>query len=574
MTAAPILATIKPTKRADGFSKSVTLITAPSTILEPRDVIVGRYEIQRVIAEGGMGMIYLARQLGLDRQVAIKTLLPAMGDKVEFLARLEREARAVKALTHPNTVRLYDFGKTEQGMVYLVMEYLEGETLDSVISRLGKLSEANVAHIGQQALKSLVEAHGHGIVHRDIKPSNIMLCHQLGETNFVKLLDFGLARSEVDSSNFKTRVGASLGTPHYMSPEQAAGRTVDARGDLYALGLTLFELLVGQPAYDGNSLYEVAMRHMSPEPVPIPLAIASTPLGKVITRAVEKARANRFQTAQEMLTALSATSNPGELELIPTKWSSDVSIPDPSQPSQPSMHTPKRAETEDMTAVNDLSWKRPNRRLFATGAGLIVIVSALLLVINLTSSDDETRGSIDANATRETAAPDELVATADGSGEGSSLGIVSVGETVRLHVISQPEGATVLLDGRALCNTPCEEQVARRPGTGWVTLLLEDHVSEHEVELSVDASLQVVITPTTRQDPEDESIDGDHSQEVASVVNTSEESDDERGHDQDEEDEEDDRRDEDADQDEEEDSEDDEEEDSEDDERRLLPVNF
>ena len=272
--------------------------------LQTGELIADRYEVLRPIGEGGMGWVYLGRQLGLDRKVAIKTLHPAKQQSHARKARFRREASIARSLTHPNTVRIYDFGETDNGLLYLVMEYLEGVSLEDLLRGRGKLSIEKVARIARQVLKSLVEAHAYGIVHRDIKPSNLMLCRQIGQPYLIKVLDFGIARVAIGESSFATASGALMGTLHYMSPEQVAGEKVDGRSDLYSLGLTLLELITGQAPFSEISPFKAAMRHLTDERLPLPGWVSDTKLGRIIARACEKSPEYRFQTAQEMYSAL------------------------------------------------------------------------------------------------------------------------------------------------------------------------------------------------------------------------------------------------------------------------------
>ena len=269
--------------------------------LRELQVLDGRFRILNRIGEGGMGTVYIGEQIGLGRRVAIKTLNPEFGENVDLIARFRREAHVIENLTHPNTVRLYDFGETETGLLYIVMEYLEGKTLEEVVRERGRLPVQTVVHIAKQVLGSLVEAHAQKIVHRDIKPSNLILCEQLGADNFVKVLDFGLARADVENVSLHTYSGAVMGTPHYMSPEQARGQTVIPSSDLYSLALTLYELVMGEPAYNASSPYELAMYHLTPDPLVIPGLLLGTRLGAVIAKAAEKDPEQRYSSAQEML---------------------------------------------------------------------------------------------------------------------------------------------------------------------------------------------------------------------------------------------------------------------------------
>lgn len=266
----------------------------------------GRYELGVCIGKGGMGSVFRGRQVELDRPVAIKLLHPHLADSQDKVDRFRREARAAKLLSHPNTIRLLDFGTRDTGEPYLVLEYLEGQSLDLILGDSGPLQLDRVKHVGIQVLKSLTEAHHHGVVHRDIKPSNLMLCDQVGEIDFIKVLDFGVAR--MDGAQL-TSTGALVGTPQYMAPEQALGRKVDGRCDLYSLAITLYELATGRPPYFGSQPLAVAMKHTLPGRIPMPRWLEATGLGEVLRKALEKDPDDRYQSAEEML---------GELRLVRT----------------------------------------------------------------------------------------------------------------------------------------------------------------------------------------------------------------------------------------------------------------
>ena len=246
--------------------------------------------------------MYRARQLDLDRDVAVKVLLPEAAANEAGLTRFLREAELAQRLTHPNTVRIYDFGRTELGAPFIVWELLRGRSLDAVL-RDGPLEPARVVHIGAQILKSLMEAHALGVVHRDIKPSNLFVTDHLGEPDHVTVLDFGIAHV---AGSAVTVGGTLLGTPAYMSPEQVSGGEITAATDLYAVGLVLAECLAGAPIYPGTNALGIALAQMSDAPVPLPDAVLRSPLGAVITRATRKEVALRPRSAEEMLAALLA----------------------------------------------------------------------------------------------------------------------------------------------------------------------------------------------------------------------------------------------------------------------------
>jgi len=214
--------------------------------------IASAYRIVELTGVGGMGRVYRAEQLALGRSVAIKVIHPQLSNDDLFAERFYQEARAASALNHPNTVSVIDFGRTEDGMHYLVMEYLQGQDLSQVLLA-GPLSIARACAIGVDMLSALSEAHVNGIVHRDIKPENLFVEHLRSGRDVVKVLDFGIAKLATERSTTSTHGDELVGTPEYMSPEQVRGEPVDGRSDLYATGVVLYELLTGKVPFLGAS---------------------------------------------------------------------------------------------------------------------------------------------------------------------------------------------------------------------------------------------------------------------------------------------------------------------------------
>lgn len=278
------------------------------SVLELKGKVWAGYRIVSEIAAGGMAIVYRAYQPGLERYVAIKFLLPPALPDPTLGARFRQEAQIVARLRHPNIVTVLNYGE-DQGIAYLVMECVEGDT---VFHRLGRPMEATLAVdvAGQMAL-ALDFAHSQGVVHRDVKPSNILLGHD----NWPLLTDFGLARI-LDSPTRLTPLhivqrGMGPGTPEYMAPEQAQGGDVDARTDVYALGIVLFEMMTGRPPFYGEKPVDTMFKHVSealPQPRSINPAIPPD-LEAVIIAATEKKPARRFQSAAEMASALQSVRN-------------------------------------------------------------------------------------------------------------------------------------------------------------------------------------------------------------------------------------------------------------------------
>ncbi|MBM4343550.1 MAG: protein kinase [Deltaproteobacteria bacterium] len=274
------------------------------------DLVAGRYRITGTVGKGGMGEVYRGEHTETGQQVAIKVMLPVEADGV--VARFKQEARVMAGLKHPNTVRLYDFGTTGDGQLFMVMELLSGRGLDAEIrdrTRAGRLlTEGETIGIVVQVLRSLAEAHANGLVHRDLKPGNIFLAEAGGE-QVVKVLDFGIAR--VENSDL-TQEGQAIGSPSYMSPEQWRGsKALDARSDLYAVGCILFCCLTGKPPFHADRLASLAgvvllepapdVRERTEQPV-------SDAMAAIIATALAKEPAERFSDAKAMRTALEAAA--------------------------------------------------------------------------------------------------------------------------------------------------------------------------------------------------------------------------------------------------------------------------
>jgi serine/threonine protein kinase/Tfp pilus assembly protein PilF len=273
---------------------------------------ISHYRITEKLGEGGMGIVYIAEDTYLGRQVAIKTISPA-SDGSHFRSRFLREARAISALSHPNIATIYDYGETDDGRAFIVMELIKGQTLGDILEE-GELSLAEGLRIIESVAEALSAAHSQGIVHRDIKPSNVMV----NDKGQVKVLDFGLAKQINDEASSatdpdaqtllatRTQSGVVVGTPLYLSPEQATGQAVDARSDLFALGALLYECVTGRAAFSGASVLEIGAQviHVNPE---LPSRVngrVPEELDRVVMKAMAKKVGERYQSAEEMLREL------------------------------------------------------------------------------------------------------------------------------------------------------------------------------------------------------------------------------------------------------------------------------
>jgi len=278
---------------------------------DPREgkVLQGRYRIQSLLAEGGMGVVYKGERVGIGRPVVVKFLHAVLSDKPGIVDRFEREARATARLNHPNCVALVDFG-IDEGAPYLVMEYVEGKTLADLLDH-GAVKPERAVEIARQLLAGLEHAHERGILHRDLKPANVMIVECEGYPgDFVKILDFGLAKLAWPGEDKRdvTVEGIAIGTPGYMSPEQAAGVPSDRRSDIYCTGALLYHLVTGTKIFEGDDVREVLRRHREETPASPralrPAAGISQELEDVLYRALQRDPGKRYQHAREMAAAL------------------------------------------------------------------------------------------------------------------------------------------------------------------------------------------------------------------------------------------------------------------------------
>lgn len=300
----------------------------PSVPPTSGDLIGGQYQLESSIGEGGVGSVYRATQLNTRRSVAIKVLQRDSLGEMDMRPRFEREAMALSAMRHPNIVRFQDYGISE-GRPYLVMDLIDGRTLHKVIETEGALGVTRSIAICRQLLYALAYAHDRGLVHRDLKSANVMVQSLPHQPEHVTILDFGFVKllpgHRVDGAAPVTRAGVAFGPPPYISPEQATGGEIDARADLYSVGVLLFEMLTGARPFDGD-ITTVLRQHLSS---PVPKLAARTPalaprldLQALIERAMAKSRQQRFPSADSMLAALDTVDHRrGTITLADVRYS-------------------------------------------------------------------------------------------------------------------------------------------------------------------------------------------------------------------------------------------------------------
>lgn len=396
---------------------------------ERADPIIGkvlnsRYKIISKLGQGGMGAVYLAVHTTLKQEVAVKILNTSLLSDVEAVKRFHREALAASKLTHPNTVRIFDFGEDEDGLLYIVMEYARGLPLSSILYRELRLSPERVVNITKQILGALAEAHRHGIVHRDLKPSNIIINNVPGTGEFVKVVDFGIAKIVEGSGDTAiTKAGGIVGTPTYMAPEQAEGKPVDQRTDLYSLGIIMYEMLTGSPPFLGDTPISVMVSHRLDPVPPMPAEVAykvPIEMANMIDSLLEKSPDKRPQTADEALAMLETSATGDKQTVINTKSQTSPS---------------KKQTTKGMVVLISIL-----TAIFLGGGMGIVLYNFDLFVFSPTQIDVESH-------------PEEDVMESFGEKTQDTFEIRREMYKV-VRIISNPPGAMVMESGRVVGKTP------------------------------------------------------------------------------------------------------------------------
>jgi serine/threonine protein kinase len=444
-------------------------------------VVNGRFKISALIARGGMGKVYRAEQSPLGRVCALKVLNPSYAGEQdpEFHKRFFLEASIASKLTHPNTVTIFDYGRTDDDVYYMAMEYLDGHTLHRAIREAGHFPEDRAAHVARQICRALREAHSLGVIHRDLKPANIFLVEHGDETDFVKILDFGLVKNVADTTAEElTQTGLFMGSPKYMAPEQIRGDRVDARTDVYALGIILYEMITGKVPFDRPNSVNILMAHVNEAPLPLrqmnPNAQVSASLEETIARCMAKDVDQRFASMDEVLVALKrvgsggfsqAFSGPstsefrglalsGQRALSPGNDSagSSAQLPSVSPSGHGSILGPIATPVE-VTAVPMVSTPPPNSG--SRGILITAVVGALGIVAIVAYAALRPGGVLSADnvAPAKSAAPVDPIASAVLVPVESAKPVA----IVKVRVNTDPDGASVKEDGVELCgSTPCD----------------------------------------------------------------------------------------------------------------------
>ena len=465
-------------ERYDSGAEHEELQRDDDDILSPGTVIGGRYTIAEHIAAGGMGRVYVAQQAPLNRKVALKVMHRDLCADREAVKRFMREAVAVSQLTHPNTITVFDYGESRDGLFYIAMELLDGEPLSDRIRAAGKLPPEDAILITLQVARSLAEAHRKGIIHRDLKPENVFIGSV--EKDLVKVLDFGIAKllqDESEEGTKLTRMGFVCGTPEYMSPEQARGEDLSGSSDIYALGVLLYEMLEGHPPFVESTALATVLKHQSSAPPPLPLSIPEQLSHFIISRVLAKDANHRPATAEAFIE---------ELEVVAIKSGIMLDSTGTIQASELQRAASIAAAEPAFVSPNQARAPRGGRKwLIPLVLGLAVLLLSGVAFALLNNSDPEPKAA-------EEEAPPKEIAQAN-PGESPKLPPKAIPELhspkeqdlIVLQVTSEPEGAWVYEEGIQLGKTP-------------LTLKMEEGGKERTFKFAKDGYVeaeQLVLVP-------------------------------------------------------------------------------
>ncbi|MFK8000631.1 MAG: serine/threonine-protein kinase [Polyangiales bacterium] len=472
--------------------------------------LAGKYEVMDPLARGGMGRVYRAIQKPLGREVALKVLdldqLEGQAAIEDFQQRFFLEAASCAQLQHPNTVVVYDYGKTEDDDVFIAMELLNGETLQDLIVRDGTVDPSRAIHIALQICGSIGGAHDQGMVHRDLKPSNVMLTARGNDPNFVKVLDFGLVKQE---DNGLTQSGALLGTPRYMAPEQISNTKIGPGADIYALGAILYHMITGRPPFDSESKFVLLASHMNEAAPSIrevdPDTPASRELEQVVMRCLRKNPEERYDSMEALARALAfcpedtdtANSSLPRASAVPVPVQAPLGVTNVARPlssaerklvaSADTQHASVSGVVAEDTAAGEAAAAGPNLRQVLFGAIALGALLAVGLWLALRPGEDPAPDTVVATETTDPETPEAPADPSPALGAGEAAPA-----SVDVQVLSDPPGARVEADGVDLGDSPTT--IVVRSGesrritltlTGYETRTVEVNDRQGEVSVSL-----------------------------------------------------------------------------------------
>ena len=476
---------------------------------------VNNYRITELLGEGGMGAVFLAEHPFMGRKAAIKVLRREFAEDMALVERFMNEARAANAIRHPNIIDIIDVGRLPSGIPYLMMEFLEGESLAKRLTR-GPFDLPDAIDVMLQTTAALAAAHGKGIVHRDLKPDNLYLVPDESAATGVrvKVLDFGIAKLRADMSGgmAKTQVGSLMGTPPYMSPEQCRGVTeeIDHRTDVYAMGIILFEMLCGEPPFMSAGWGDVVLAHLT-KPPPSPRsrnAAIPESIEVVIMKALEKSADARFQSAGEMRAALRSMSSVSTFPPRPTGTLPGMSMmPTPGPAKMPTTFRTATGEVADLRKAQstDAGAAAPDTVVLGKGRRNLVIagvaaVAAIGVVVAVATSG----GNTTASKTTVAAPPAAVAAPVVPAGPPAAAPPheAQAPAQVLVRLASQPAGALVTdaKRGVVIGATPFEQRIARKPEPLAVRIAKDGYASvDVDIPLEGDFEKTFLLAPKKPQ---------------------------------------------------------------------------
>ncbi|RYZ40693.1 MAG: PEGA domain-containing protein [Myxococcaceae bacterium] len=463
---------------SEGGGTPVPVMAPPGEEVQ-EGTVLGNYQLERLLGEGSMGRVFQARHVRLGRQVALKVLRPEHARDSSFVQRFFQEARTVNQINHEHIVEIFDFvDESPHGHVYCVMELLRGQNLGVLLKEEG-LTLARVQRMAVQVCAALGAAHQVGVVHRDIKPDNLFISQRSGQADFVKVLDFGVAKlmtAQTGVSLTGTLDGTIIGTPAYMAPEQAAGLPVDSRADIYAVGNILYEMLCGHPPFQASAFGQLVVQIITQPPPPLPSHLPSgepmpPALAALVMRCLAKEPEARPQQLAEVTTALL---------LLPAVT---------AEPAHLAPHLVPGEELERPTLRMRVPSVLRDRRLQVSGA-----LAALALVSGITTW----------KSLHPVRAPESEVVQAGAPAAAGSPPVAGATDAVTLTVLSSPPGAKVVRvdTGEELGVTPLTKALARQKVPSQLRVELTGYVPlERAVELKQDAAAAELTVPLVKASP-------------------------------------------------------------------------
>ncbi len=473
-----------------------------------------------MLGTGGMGRVYLAEHVAIQKRVALKVLHPQYSQKRDIVERFQQEAISASRIKHPGVLEVFDFGELPDGSAYIAMELLEGRDLGETLEKFGPLRPELALEVLLQVCRALDAAHAAGVVHRDLKPDNVFLHGGDNGHPIVKIVDFGIARlrendegapeSEGTQRRRLTKTGMIFGTPEYMAPEQAQGKEADARSDIYATGVILFELLTGAVPFTGKSFLEVLNRHVLfavPRLAEVsPELVVSPDLEDVMRRALAKNPAERFASMRELAEALLQVPEAMSLRAeraSQSAWRVRGAAPaTASSPSSVSSPAVTQVAGTPLTASEDMLPKRGTRGFVLGGSAALVVAAAAAYFLTRSPDAPATTAAHGSPAQAHDGAQpaqDEKTAASRVSEPGAKSAAPSANPAahIALHVVTNPSGAVVQKDGFQVCDAaPCDVLAAPNE-----TLVLTAELGERRGEVKVLAQREQNVTITLRAAP-------------------------------------------------------------------------